>query len=278
MFMSYIKIGIVEGKPEPFDGEVLPNESRVGKGSEAILPRPYLEPEEKVKPLAQELIDELIFEEQPVRLEPEERGGRFSVRDYLRDNSRPFLREEGLGKTPPVISLKIIVDHSTSLNFGKVGRYTRIESMAQAIMTLHFVCLEIGILHEVIVTPQQIIIADLKSGERGKALIAGLSPALCGYEDMGLAIKNHALPMVDCPEDIKLVLCLTDGACNDAELGKEICQALRGKVEVIGVLLDPEAHTKSYLVDMFGEDRVIACNALELPQKIANVLRVIRGI
>jgi hypothetical protein len=267
-----------EGKPEPFDGEVLPNKSREGKGSEAISPKPYLELEERVKPLAKELIDELIIEEKPLKLEPEERGSRFSVREYIRDETRPFLCDEGLAKTPPTINLKIIVDHSTSLNFGKVGRYTRIESMSQAIMTLHLVCLELGILHEVIVTPHQIKIADLESGERGKALIAGLSPALCGYEDMGLAIKNHALPMVDCPEDVKLVLCLTDGACNDAELGKEICRALRGRVEVIGVLLDPEAHTKSYLDDMFGEDRVIACNAAELPQKLGNILRAIRGI
>jgi nitric oxide reductase activation protein len=80
------------------------------------------------------------------------------------------------------------------------------------------------------------------------------------------------------PEEIKLVFCLTDGACNDAELGKEICRALRGNVEVIGVLLDPETHTKSYLDDMFGEDRVIACNAAELPQKLSNILRAIRGI
>lgn len=83
--------------------------------------------------------------------------------------------------------------------------------------------------------------------------------------------------MTDFPEDIKIALCLTDGACNDAELGKEICRALRGKVEVIGVLLDPDNHTKSYLDDMFGKDRVIACNAEQLPQKLGNVLRVIRG-
>jgi len=266
-----------EEKPEPFDGEVLPNKSRAGKGSEAIPPKPYLELEERVKPLVKELIDELIVEEKPINLEPEERGGRFSVREYIRDESRPFLCEEGFAKTPPTINLKIIVDHSTSLNYGKVGRYTRIESMVQAIMTLHLVCLELGTPHEVIVTPQQVIIADLESGERGKALIAGLSPALCDYEDMGLAIKNHALPMQDYEEDIKIALCLTDGACNDAELGKEICRALRGKVEVIGVLLDPDNHTKSYLFDMFGKDRVIACKAEQLPQKLGNVLRSIRG-
>jgi len=34
-----------------------------------------------------------------------------------------------------------------------------------------------------------------KRVERGKALIAGLIPVICGYEDMGLAIKNYAVPM-----------------------------------------------------------------------------------
>lgn len=143
---------------------------------------------------------------------------------------------------------------------------------------LHLVCLELGILHEVIVTPQQLKIADVSTGERGKALIAGLVPARCGYEDMGKAIEKHAVPMVNNPEDIKLALCLTDGACNDACLGKEICQSLRGKVEVIGVLLDPDDSTREYVADMFGADRVIACRSLELPQKLGNVLRAIRGV
>jgi nitric oxide reductase activation protein len=152
------------------------------------------------------------------------------------------------------------------------------ESIAEAVMTVHLVCLELTIPHEIWVTPQQLKIADLSSGERGKALIAGLIPALCGYEDMGLAIQKHALPMVSYLQDIKLVLCLTDGACNDADLGKKVCLSLRGKVEIIGILLDPDDQTKSYVIDMFGEDRVIACRSEELPQKLGNILRAIRGI
>jgi len=175
------------------------------------------------------------------------------------------------------LALKIIVDHSTSLNHLS-GEKMRIESVAEAVMTLHLVCLELKIPHEVLVTPQGFKIADLASGERGKALIAGLVPALCAFEDMGKAIKDHAVPMVSFPEDIKLVLCLTDGACNDAELGRKICQVLRGKVEVIGILLDPDERTREYMRWMFGKDRVIACCSDELPQKLGNILRAIRGI
>jgi len=43
-------------------------------------------------------------------------------------------------------------------------------------------------------------------GRRGKALITGLVPALCGYEDMGLARRTHAVPLVNAPENIKLAL------------------------------------------------------------------------
>ena len=269
--------GETDNELKPFDGDVPPNDRREGEGREAIEPKPYIELEERVKPLVQELIEELSWEESPKQLEPAERGGRFSVREYLRDKEHPFLAEEERGKAPPTLALKAIIDHSTSLNHSSTGR-TRTESIAEAVMTVHLVCLELGISHEVLVTPQQLKIADPSSGERGKALIAGLVPALCGYEDMGLAIKTHAMPMSSYPQDIKLVLCLTDGACNDASLGKEICRTLRGKVEVIGILLDPDEQTKSYVVDMFGEDRVIACRSQDLPQKLGNILRAIRGV
>ncbi len=255
-------------EPKPFDSEVPPNDKREGKGHEAIEPKPYIELEEKVMPLVQELIDELSWEEKPEQWESVERGGRLSVREYLRDKERPFLAEEDRGKAPATLVLKVIIDHSTSLNHSSGGK-TRMESIAEAVMALHLVCLELGILHEVLVTPQAIKIADLGSGERGKALIAGLVPALCGYEDMGLAIKTYAMPMTAYPEDIKLVLCLTDGACNDAQLGKEICRTLRGKVEVIGILLDPDDHTRAYVAEMFGQDRVIACRSEGLPKSWA---------
>jgi len=264
-------------EPKPFDGEVLPNDKREGKGDEAIEPKPYIELEERVNLLVKELIEELSFRELPKQLVSAQRGGRFSIREYLRDKDHPFLIEEDEEKTPSTLSLKVIIDHSTSLNHSSFGK-TRIESIAEAVMTLHLVCLELGIPHEVIVTPQQLKIADLNSGERGKALIAGLIPALCGYEDIGLAIKKYAIPMVDYPQDIKLVLCLTDGACNDASLGREICQALRGKVEVIGILLDPDEKTKGYIKEMFGEKRFIACRSEELPQKLGNILRAIWSI
>jgi hypothetical protein len=269
--------GETDEEPKPFDGDVPPNDKREGEGDAAIDPKPYIELEERVRPLAQELIDELSWEEKPEQWAAVERGGKLSVREYLRDKNRPFLFEEDEGNVPATLALKVIIDHSTSLNYSSSGK-TRMESIAEAVMTVHLVCLELGILHEVLVTPQATKITDLGSSERGKALIAGLVPALCDHEDMGLAIKTYAKPMVGFPEDIKLVLCLTDGACNDASFGKEICRSLRGKVEVIGILLDPDEHTNAYVAEMFGQDRVIACHSEQLPQKLGDILRAIRGI
>lgn len=268
--------GKTDEDPKPFDGDVPPNDQREGKGDGAIEAKPYIELEERVRPLVQELIDELSWEQKPKQWASVERGGRLSVRKYLRDKTRPFLTVEDQGKAPATLALKVIIDHSTSLNYSSGGK-TRMESIAEAVMTVHLVCLELRILHEVLVTPQALKIADLESSEMGKALVAGLVPALCGHEDMGLAIKTYAVPMFNYPQDIKLVLCLTDGACNDASLGKEICRNLRGRVEVIGILLDPDEHTNTYVAEMFGQDRVIACNSEMLPQKLGNILRAIRG-
>jgi hypothetical protein len=128
------------------------------------------------------------------------------------------------------------------------------------------------------VTPQDLRIADCSSGERGKALVAGLVPAKTGHEDMGKAIDAHAVPMAGDSEDIKLVVCLTDGACNDAALGTKLCTELRGKVDVTGVLLDPDDVTREYVREMFGSDRLICCNSQDLPEKLAQMLRAIRGV
>jgi hypothetical protein len=262
---------------KPFDGDIPPNDKCDGKSAEAIEPMPYIWLEEKVGPLVLELIEELRFDEANKGWEQVERGGKLSMREYLKDRSHPFLSEEGKSRNIPALAVKIIVDHSTSLNHTS-GDKTRIESIAESVMMLHLVCLELSIPHEIIATPQQMKVADMESGEKGKALIAGLVPAKCGHEDMGLAIKTHALPLTAYPQDIKVVICLTDGACNDARLGKEMCQSLRGKVEVIGLLLDPDERTKAYVIEMFGQDRVIACKSQELPHKLGNILRAIRGI
>lgn len=265
------------GRSEPFDGELVPEGHKVGSGHAAIEPKPYAELEERAAPLARELIEELALEVAQHQAEPVERGGKLSVRDYLRDRDRPFLVAEDESPIPPTLALRVIVDHSTSMNHSRAGR-TRMESVAEGAMMLHLACTALAIDHGVSVAPQQADLADLFSAERGKALIAGLVPALTGWEDIAIAIKRQSDDLLGIAVSIRLVLVLHDGYPNDGPKAKKLCQELRGVVEVIGVLLDPDQATRDAMSEIFGQDRLVACKSKDLPKKLAAVLRSIRGI
>jgi hypothetical protein len=264
-------------RPEPFDGEFVPDGHRAGSGRYTIEPKPYLELEEKAAPLARELIEALALEPASGEPEPEERGGRLSVRQYLRDRERPFLVRDDESETPPTLALRVVIDHSTSLNFSRGGRM-RIESVAEGAMMLHLACLALGIDHQVAVTPQQTVLASPESGERGKALIAGMVPAQTGWEDVAVAVKRHSDELMQAAADVRLIFVLHDGYPNDGPEAKKLCQSLRGKVEVIGVLLDPDEGTEHATGEIFGGDRLVACQSAELPGKLAAMLRSIRGV
>jgi hypothetical protein len=61
----------------------------------------------------------------------------------------------------------------------KSGRQeSRLEGVAEGAMMLHLFALKAGLDHTIVVTPNDVTIADPESGERGLALIAGLVPAL----------------------------------------------------------------------------------------------------
>ena len=266
-----------DASTEPFDGEVVPNRSRAGSGSYRIEPKPYADIEERASPLARQLIEELSLETINADPEPAERGGRFSVRQYVRDRSSPFLTLEEDVDAPPSLAMRIVIDHSTSMNHWRDGR-TRIESVAEAAMMLHLVCEALGVDHQVAVTPQQTVLAEHGSGERGKALIAGMAPAKTGYEDVAIAIRQHSEGLDRFGAQIKLLFVLHDGHPNDAAEAKKLCLELRGKVEVIGILLDPDDSTRKAMRGIFGEDRLVACAASKLPIKLAAMLRSIRGV
>lgn len=264
-------------KPQPFDGERVPDGHKAGSGREAIIPKPYAELEERAAPLARELIEELTIEPDAAEPEPSERGGRLSVRQYLRERERPFLLPEDDLMAPPALAVRVVIDHSTSMN-EKSGRGTRIGSVAEAAMTLHLACTELRIDHSISVTPQQEVLADRESGERGKALIAGIVPAQTGFEDVAVAVETNAESLIASAAAIRLVLVLHDGYPNDGKKAAKLCADLRGKVEVIGVLLDPTDTTRDAMTEIFGQDRLVACASPELPKKLAAMLRSIRGI
>jgi hypothetical protein len=265
------------GPPEPFDGELLPDGHKAGSGDFPIEPKPYTDLEERAQPLARELIEELALEAAAIEPEPSDRGGKLSVRQYLRERERPFLVREGEARTPPALALRVVVDHSTSMNHREAGRM-RIESVAEGAMMLHLACTALDIDHQVAVTPQQTALADPDSGERGMALIAGMVPAQTGWEDIAVAIRRHSDELLAASADIRLLFVLHDGYPNDGEEARKLCQQLRGKVEVIGVLLDPDEGTQRAMGEIFGSDRLVACRSKELPRKLAAILRSVRGV
>src|SRR3990172_7349784 len=106
-------------------------------------------------PRAGELIEELALEPRGDEPEPAERGGKLSIRQYLRDRERPFLVRDEESREPPRLALRVVVDHSTSMNHRRSGR-TRMESVAEGSMMLHLACTALGLDHQVAVTPQQV--------------------------------------------------------------------------------------------------------------------------
>ncbi|MBM3748905.1 MAG: hypothetical protein FJW34_24320, partial [Acidobacteria bacterium] len=187
---------------EPLDQglDALPSGEPAGAGRFAIEPQPYMALVEMVQPQVQELLEELSLAQAPARPEMHSRGSRLSIRQVLRHPDEPFLVESDHRRRPLTMTFRVVVDHSTSMNLPEGRRETRMAGAAAGAMMLHLFALEAGIEHQIAVTPQGVRLADLASGERGLALIAGLVPGLTWWEDMGKAIETQAAELVERPE------------------------------------------------------------------------------
>ncbi len=264
----------MEKDSAPFDGEPVPDEHGAGRGYHVIEPRSYISLVEKVQPLVRRLVEELSIDETAPLPEPSERGGRLSVRQYLGDPERPFLLPSDGKPALPTLTFRLIIDHSTSMNHDG-----RIERAAEAAMLLHLAAVELGIPHQVVVTPDDIRIADLESGERGLALIAGIVPAMTGWENTGMAVSVHGAELLSRSEDIKLLLVVHDGMGNDHELLVKECKRLRDRVLILGVDIGMGDMEAGLLREQFGSERYIHCaSPEELPARVGAVLRAVRNI
>jgi hypothetical protein len=258
---------------QAFDGEPVPHEHGAGTAEHLIEPQSYLKLVEKVQPLVRKLVEELSVEQGDLPPQPSERGGRLSLRQYLRDPEHPFILASEDGAAPPTLTFRVVIDHSSSMNFEG-----RIDYAAQAAMLLHLAAAELAIPHQVVVAPDDIRIADLDSGERGLALIAGIVPAPSGWEDTGLAVSRHGSDLAAMPQDLKLLLVIHDGMGNDHEMLAQECQRLRNQVLILGLGLGMGEMEAGLLKEQFGPDRYIHCERPEeLPAKVGAVLRAVRG-
>jgi hypothetical protein len=259
--------------------DALPSSNRAGSDEFPIEPKPYIDLVERVRAQVEELIEELSLTRAPTLAEPDARGSRLAIRELLRNPTEPFLTEGDNGKKVLTMTFRLVIDHSTSMNLTGESKTTRMESVAEGAMMLHLFALEAGIQHQVVVTPNDVRIADLQSGERGLALIAGLVPALTWWEDLGKAIEVHCAEMVERPEDVKVLICAHDGYPNDGDVAREACKKYRGKVEVIGVGIDLDAGCAGEMHKIFGESSLILCRTPEeLPRRLGVLLRTIFGL
>lgn len=258
---------------EPFDGEHLPREHGAGSGSHSMQPRPYLDLVDKVQPSLRRLIEELSVHPRVPPPEPSERGGRLSVRQSLREPERPFLLPQERPPRARSVTFRVVIDHSTSMNYGG-----RIEYAAQAAMLLHLAAVELDIPHEIAVAPHDLRLANLESGEVGLALIAGIVPAQTGWEDTGLAVSRHGKELLSMSEEVRLLLVIHDGMGNDHELLAEECKRLRSEVLVLGIGIGMGESEAALLMEQFGSDRYIICATPEdLPARVGAVLRAVRS-
>ena len=278
--------GTAPGEHRGSDGEssdkgfdALPSSGAAGSAEFPIEPKPYIDLVERVRPQVEELIEELSLTQAPTLPEPDTRGSRLSVRELLRNPNEPFLTTGDNGKKVLTMTFRLIIDHSTSMNLTGDTTRTRMESVSEGAMMLHLFAVEAGIEHHIVVTPNDVRIADLASGERGLALIAGLVPALTWWEDLGKAIETYCAEMVHRPEDVKVLICAHDGYPNDGDVAREACKKYRGKVEAIGVGIDLDAGCAAEMQKIFGESRLILCRTPEeLPRRLGMLIRTIYGL
>jgi hypothetical protein len=146
-------------------------------------------------------------------------------------------------------------------------------------MLLHLAAVELEIPHQVVITPDDLRIANLESGEPGLALIAGIIPAQTGWEDTGKAVSIHGSQLAAMPQELKLLLVIHDGMGNDYELLTQECKRLRDRVLILGLGLGMGEMEEQFLKEQFGPDRYIQCpSPEELPARVGAILRGVRRV
>ena len=260
------------GNDPDFDGTPLPNEHPAGNDFQDVKPAPYLDIVAQVQPQVEELAALLGVKPKSSEQESSPRGQRFSVREWLHQPTTPFTVEEDAPKEPPTLAFRVLIDHSTSMNHGERMRQARIGAML-----LHLVGVRLSITHEIALTPNDLRIANLTSGERGLALIAGIA-GQTSYEGVETTLAAHAEELLATKADIRMILVIHDGYPDSPNQIKALCQTLRGKVEVIGLGLDYDRWMVHAMKDLFGPDRLILCRTPEeLTKKLGTILKVIYG-
>ena len=244
-------------------------------------PAPYIDLEDRARPLACQLAEALQLPRPDVRLEPHESLGRYSFRQEVRTIDTPNLLVQGVDVSPRDLALYLLVDRSGSMNCLE-------DEVRLALMMIYLAATELEIpcglaffgahednSHELVleVTPPA-----RQAQESVKALIAGFAGSThFEFLDWGLARAEAALMAVT--ERNKVLVIVHDGepvydgrlGC-DWKLSRAHLQRLeRQGMTTIGVYLGDDSDLIGKLHVLFP--RLIVCSNNDLPDKLGNLLR-----
>ena len=258
------------------DAPPVPDDDNPSKG--VIQPMPFSELEAAVTPWVNRLVAELAIPAPDVEPEPAPYGGRFSLRQALRDPERPFLAPTADGRSPEGMALDILGDRSGSMGWRDDPK---MQAAQAGVMTLHLACQELKIPHAISLFDDQVILKDYEHrGEMTKALIAGWEGET-DEEQIDVLLRLRGPILLCRPEPVKVILVVHDGypvVHNEADRIRKWIAA-HPQIIVVGVYLgnnltSPVAQREaSRMAELFP--RLVAAEPADLPHKLGAVLRAL---
>jgi hypothetical protein len=258
-------------------------------GAVRIPPAPYLSLEAQARPLAAALVAELQPPRPDRRPMPHPWRGRYSFREEMRDEERPFLLGQARASSAEGLAMQVLADRSGSMRH-------RMPDVQVAAMALNLACRDLRIPLAITVfggyaendswrDPLNVVTIQEfgEEDETPKARIA----ALMGHtqcEHLILALRERGPELAARPEGLRLLVVVHDGYPvyegypdgNDWDLSLDwLRDAPRLGITPVGVLLvDDPVRDESYAQRMRALfEWLIVCRSQELPGKIGNLLR-----
>jgi hypothetical protein len=258
-------------------------------GAVRIPPAPYLSLEAQARPMAAALVAELQPPRPDRRPMPHQWRGRYSYRQEVRDEERPFLLQQARAKSAEGLAMQVLVDRSGSMQ-------DRMPDVQMAVMALNLACRDLCVSLAVTVfggasaggswrDPLNVVTIQEfgDEGETPKARIAALE-GHTGAEHLILALRERGPKLSARPEGLRLLVVIHDGYPvyggypdgTDWDLSLAWLKgAGRLCITPVGVLLldDPdEDHSFVQRMQALFE-WLIVCPSTQLPAKIGNLLR-----
>jgi hypothetical protein len=244
-------------------------------------PAPYVELEDRARPIARQLAAALRLPTPDTRPEPHESQGRYSFRQEVRTPETPHLLAQSVASDPRDLALYLLVDRSGSMRDCET-------QVRLALMSLYLAAVELEIptglaffgAHSDADRERVLEAAPLsvRSSETVKALIAGFT-GRTHYEFLDWGLKLAETALQSCPQRRKFIVVCHDGdpvyegaGGNDLTLSHTRIRRLeRAGIAVIGVYLGDDAELAAKLKRLFPY--LIISSNNDLPDKLGNLLR-----